>query len=84
MKRDDYHPFRIEVQPEGHFNYAQGLEDEGVGICLLLATVTASVNDKLPPPAQVAASGHARVICTRFKMCGHRLHPGLKFPESRP
>ena len=53
MKRDDYHPFRIEEQPERHFNYAQVLEGEGVGIGLLLAAVTASVNDKLPPPRRL-------------------------------
>ena len=45
MRRQEYYPTRIEQQPEWHFNYAQVLEDEGVGIGLVLADVTASVND---------------------------------------
>ena len=45
MKREHYYPRLLADQPEWHFNYAEVLEDEGVGIGLELAKVTASVND---------------------------------------
>lgn len=45
MKRIAYYPKTQADQPEWHFNYSDRLEELGVGIGLLLADVTASVND---------------------------------------
>ncbi len=45
MKRKFYYPTKVAEQPAWHFNYADQLEALGVGMGLVLADVTASVND---------------------------------------
>jgi hypothetical protein len=45
MKRQEYYPTRLSLQPEWHFNYADRLAENGAAMGLLAADVTASVND---------------------------------------
>ncbi|MBL9133984.1 MAG: hypothetical protein JNG86_22420 [Verrucomicrobiaceae bacterium] len=45
MLREYYYPRRVAEQPAWHFNYADQLEERGVGIGLQAAAVAASVND---------------------------------------
>jgi hypothetical protein len=45
MLREYFYPRRVAEQPAWHFNYADQLEERGVGIGLQSAAVAASVND---------------------------------------
>ena len=45
MKRKDYYPQNLSDQPEWHFNYADSIEEQGPGIGLAAADITATVND---------------------------------------